>query len=102
VTVWRFEAAEFCDACGSPMPWASRQARLWELENVLQEDPDLSEADRLTIAEQLDALREPDLSEDDQVERWRRIKKVAPSLLGAGLNIFVSVTSAYVQTKLGV
>jgi hypothetical protein len=93
---------DFCDACGSALPWASRQARLWELENRLEESTDLSEPDRLTLREQIEALQQSDLPEEEQVERWTRIKKVAPSLLDTGRSIFVSVTSAYVQQKLGV
>jgi hypothetical protein len=33
-------------------------------------------------------------SEDEQVERWSRIKKLTPSVLNVGQAIFVSVTSA--------
>jgi hypothetical protein len=95
--------ADFCHDCGSPQPWASRRARLYELENILEEAGDLSDADRLTLREQLEALREnPDEDEDEQTKRWQRVKGVAPSLLDAGLQIFVSVASATVQQKLGV
>ncbi|MGA2806180.1 MAG: hypothetical protein ABSF89_17645, partial [Acidimicrobiales bacterium] len=89
-------------SCGASLPWASRQARLWMLENQLEDSTDLSDADRLTLHEQIEALQHPDLSEDEQVERWNRIKKLTPGLLGVGRAIFVSVTSAYVQQKLGI
>jgi len=93
---------DFCDSCGAALPWASRQARLWELENRLEESTCLSEADRLMLHEQMVALQQPDLSDEEQIERWSRIKRVAPGLLDVGRAIFVSVTSAYVQQKLGV
>jgi hypothetical protein len=72
------------------------------LENQLEDSTDLSDADRLTLHEQIEALQHPDLSEDEQVERWNRIKKLTPGVLGVGRAIFVSVTSAYVQQKLGI
>jgi hypothetical protein len=99
---FKFTPADFCDRCGTPLPWASRQARLYELENVLMESPDLTEADRLTISEQIEALTsiDPD-DEPAQVERWQRIKRVAPALLGSGRAILVSVTTAAVQKQLG-
>src|ERR1700721_65358 len=43
-----FVPNDFCDKCGAPMPWASRAARLWELENLLG-DEDISEADQLSV-----------------------------------------------------
>jgi hypothetical protein len=93
---------DFCHGCGTPYPWASRQARLYELENVLEENDNLSDADALTVREQLEALRDnPDEDEAEQVKRWQRIKKVAPSLTDAGSKIFVSVTTAAIQKHMG-
>jgi hypothetical protein len=93
-----FSAEDFCDRCGSPMPWASRRALLWELENRIEDDPDLSDADRLTIREQFEALHEPDLDEEEQVRRWQRLKALVPGLLHTGRQILVSAT---VQKQLG-
>lgn len=90
-----------CDSCGAPHPWASRQARLWELENLLDDNPDLSEADRLVISEQLQALSNPDLSEDEQVERWQKVKDLAPALFKSSARIVETVTTAFVMKKLG-
>jgi hypothetical protein len=75
---------------------------LYELENVLEDNDKLSDADALTVREQLEALRaNPDEDEAEQAKRWERIKKVAPSLTGAGRQILVSVTTAAVQKHLG-
>lgn len=91
---------DFCDKCGSPFPWASRQARVYELENILDEQ-NLDEATRLTVSEQLQALRDPDLPENEQRRRWQTIKKLAPGILDAGKQIVVTVVSAEIKRQLG-
>lgn len=95
-----YSPPDFCDLCGSPHPWASRQARIYELENILDEQ-DLDPADRLFIHEQLDVLRQPDVSEEEQRERWARIKKIAPGFVEAGGRIIESVVSATIKAQLG-
>lgn len=74
---------------------------LWELENLLDEDPTLSAADRLTIHEQLDELRSGELTEDEAAERWVKIKKLAPSVIESGRAIVVTVVTAAIQKQLG-
>jgi len=95
-----YEPPDFCDQCGAPHPWASRQARLYELENILDEQ-ELSDADRLVVQEQLQALREPDVPEEEQQERWLRIKKLAPGLINAGGRIVETVVSDAIKGQLG-
>lgn len=99
--VSRYNPPDFCDLCGEPHPWASRQARLYELENLLDEQ-DLDPADRLTVQEQLQALGAPDVSDEEQQERWLRIKKLAPGLLETGRRITETVISAAIRAQLGV
>lgn len=95
-----YDPPDFCDNCGAPHPWASRKARLYELENLLDNE-DLDPADRLTIQEHLEALRNPDVSEEEQRERWGRIKKLAPGFVNAGGRIIESVVSGAVKAQLG-
>jgi hypothetical protein len=38
----------FCDSCGKPFPWLDRQGRIFELENML-DDEDLDDADELGL-----------------------------------------------------
>lgn len=83
------------------MPWASRQARLYELENILDEQEGLSDADLLTIKEQIQELNRPGLADDEQIRHWNLIKKVSPTLIDVGKEIIVSVTSDLVQKQLG-
>lgn len=96
---FRYTPPEFCHSCGKPYPWASRQARIWELRNLLDEE-DLDEADRLTVSEQLDALLDPDLSEEEQAERWARVKKIAPGFMKSGQKIMESVMTAAIKAQL--
>jgi hypothetical protein len=95
-----YSPPEFCFNCGSPMPWATRLARIYELQNMLDEE-DLDEAARLTVSEQLTALQNPDLDEDEQVERWKRIRRLAPGLMTSGQRIVESVATAAVKAQLG-
>lgn len=95
-----YQRPEFCDRCGSRHQWAGRQALLYELENLLDEQQ-LDPADRLTVHEQLDALRRPDVSEQEQGERWARIKRLAPGLVDAGGRILESVASAAIRGQMG-
>jgi hypothetical protein len=99
--VYGYGAPEFCDLCGAPHPWASRQARLYELQNMLDEQ-DLDEASRLTVREQLEALQDTEhMSEKEQEERWLRIKRLAPGLVSAGSRIVESVASGAIKDALG-
>ena len=100
VTQLHYDPPDFCDHCGAPHPWASRTARLFELENILDEQ-DLSDADRLVVREQLQALRQPDVPEEEQQERWLRIKKLAPGIFNAGGRIVETVVSATIKSQLG-
>lgn len=100
VGVGNYTPPDFCDFCGAPHPWATRQARLYELENILDEQ-NLDPADELSVREQLQALRQPDISEEEQRERWQSIKKLAPGLTEAGTRIIETVVSAAIRSQLG-
>jgi hypothetical protein len=65
------------------------------------DEQDLDEANRLAVREQLELLQDPDLSEEEQAERWRRIKKLAPGFMEAGGRIVESVVTAAVKGSLG-
>jgi hypothetical protein len=73
---------DFCDACAAPHPWLSRQGRIYLLHNLL-DDEDLEPAKKLKAREQLDALINPDLDDEEQAQRWARFRKAAPSLWAA-------------------
>lgn len=93
----------FCDGCGAAHPWATRAQRLYELQNILDQQ-DIDDADRLWINEQFDRLRAEDgeLSERQQKEIWSGIKRRAPELFkGAARAILSSLISMGVKSTLG-
>jgi hypothetical protein len=93
----------FCDSCGKPFPWLDRQGRIFELENML-DDEDLDDADELAVREQLRALADPNLEEDDERKRWERVRQLAPGLWekSGARAIIETVASAAIRRHLGI
>jgi hypothetical protein len=73
---------------------------IYHLENLAQND-DLTPAVRLELREQLEALAQPEVSEEEQVRRWGRVRALAPSLWDSGQKIIVNVISDVVKRELG-
>lgn len=92
--------AGFCRACGGAFPWVTRQGRIYQLENLLARE-NLDEATELAAREQLEALADPDLSAEEQRERWRRVKKLAPGLWQSGRTIIEGLASAAIRGQIG-
>jgi hypothetical protein len=92
----------FCDQCGSPHPWAGREARIYELQNLLDEEQ-LGPAEELVVHEQLTALLNPELDEKEQLKRWKRIREAAPDFLlkTASQPIVVSLITGVARKELG-
>jgi hypothetical protein len=92
----------FCDGCGAVHPWATREQRIYELENLLDEE-DIEEADRLIVLDHLERLRrQPDLDEKEQGRLWSAIKQKAPGLVAAsGQRIIESLATAAIKAQLG-
>jgi hypothetical protein len=74
-----YSPPDFCDHCSAPFPWVSRQGRVYELMNLLDEE-DLDPATELEVREQLEALTQPDVSEQEAARRWAKVKEKAPTL----------------------
>lgn len=87
-----YEKPEFCDnpECRVPHPWASRQASIYALENLL-DGAGLSGDQRKAVKRELRSLASEDLEEDDETERWKRIKTLAPRLWSEGKPIIYSL-----------
>lgn len=99
-----YSPPSFCDGCGAPHPWASRQARIFELENLLDEE-DIDEAARLVVTENLRQLQELDPDEDPDREQrlWKSIRRHAPGLFaGPGKQILTTVVDIYTRRALGI
>lgn len=98
-----YSPPNFCDGCGAPHPWAPRQARIYELENLLDEE-DIDEADRLVITDHLRRLQELDPDDDLEQERklWRAIKGRAPGFFaGPAERILVTLIDRGTRRLLG-
>jgi hypothetical protein len=94
--------SDFCDYCGAPHPWASRQARIFELENLLDQDDSMDEPTRLKVREQLEVLaRDPSADTATEAERWATVKKLWPNVVDAGQTILVSVVTSEVRRTFG-
>jgi hypothetical protein len=91
----------FCSACGGPFPWVDRAGRIHELENRLSRES-LPMAEQLAVREQLEVLRDPDLSEDEQRKRWERVLKLAPGLRENAGELIRTVATAAVLKGLGI
>lgn len=97
-----YDPPDFCEDCGAPFPWVGRQGRIYELENLIDEQR-LDPADELAVREQLRALASDDLDDEEQARRWQRVKRLAPGLLqtGAAERIFESVATAAIRQQFG-
>lgn len=92
----------FCDKCGAAFPWVDRQGRIYELQNRL-DDEDLDSASELIVREQLEALRDTEIDEEEAAQRWKKVKDLAPGLwekTGAR-SIIESLATAYIRSHAG-
>jgi hypothetical protein len=94
----------FCDRCGAAYPWATREERIYELENLLDEE-DIDDADRVVVSDNLRRLREEKtLSEKEQRATWERIKASAGSALRSPhvAAVVEGLVSAAIRAQLGI
>ena len=93
----------FCDGCGEPLPWATREDCIYQLENILDDAPGIDQATRLLVMEDLERLRTgSDLDSKKEVELWKRIKDRAPALFKTtALPVLRNVATAATLKALG-
>jgi hypothetical protein len=77
---------------GSHIP-GLRESSGSRIYNLIDFQPDLDDADRLTITEQLTVLSQPQVSDERRVEAGRLIKRLAPKAWEAMLPVLQSVLS---------
>ena len=97
-----YKPPDFCEDCGAPFPWLSRQGLIFRLQDLL-DGQDIDAAARLEAQEQLEALTNPDLDDDEQRRRWERFKRAAPGLWesSGAQRILESLVSASIRASLG-
>jgi hypothetical protein len=62
----------------------------------------LDEATELAVREDLEALANPNLPEDEQRRRWERVKSVSPGVWRRGANIIEGLVAAAIRQQLGI
>lgn len=73
---------DYCDICGAPHPWLSREGRLYLLHHLL-DDAELDEPRRLRAREQLVALADASLAPPERERRLARLRTLAPGVWSA-------------------
>jgi hypothetical protein len=87
--------------CGAALPWADRTARIWELENRLRDNV-LEEHDRLILREQLQALMNPDIADEEASRRWRRVREIGGKAFGRAMtDVALPLLDAKLKQDLG-
>jgi hypothetical protein len=97
-----YRPPSFCDRCGGAFPWATRQARIYELMNMLDEE-ELDAATELAVREQLDALAAADADDAEQEPRWERVRRLAPTFWAksGAQQIITTLVLAEARARLG-
>lgn len=99
-----YEANVFCEGCGQPFPWASREQRIGALLNLLDFEDALTQADRLEVIEAIAVLSVPDEPEEHQrqIAAGETIKRLAPKAWRAAQPVLIVTLPVLVQKALGV
>lgn len=102
ISVSAWSPSDFCDRCGAAFPWASWQARVWALENMLDEEH-LDEPTRLRVRKLLESVRADgetfELEQEKKV--WSRIKELWPTVAGKAWTVAAPLITAEAKQHLG-
>ena len=90
----------FCGNCGTPFPWIERAELIAELINKL-DDEDIAPAKRLEVREELEALADPDLPEEEQKERWEKVRQSVPRVIAGSGRILERIVTEALRQQLG-
>ena len=95
----------FCHSCGLPYPWADRQTRLGEIENLIVRHGLAKGADELELREVIERLGNPELSDEKGVAGWSRVMSYIrhlPSEVGkTAQSIATELVNDYIRRKVG-
>ncbi len=100
--LFNYQRPQFCTACGSPYPWASRDERVTRILTLLAESK-VREGDRLALKEQLTVLRHvaPDQrTEKLQVAALKALQRVAPEVWTASRPVITSIATSWIRHEL--
>ncbi len=95
----------FCWSCGGPYPWATRQAIVYHIGNLLMGDETLGEGDRRTLREQLASLNQTPSAgkavERDQVAALKSLRTLAPMIWDKAVPLVTAIATAEIKRQLG-
>lgn len=95
----------FCWSCGDPYPWATRQAIVYHIENLLAGDKTLAEGDRRALREQLASLNQTPSAgkgvEHEQVAALKALRTLAPTIWNAAAPLVTALATAEMKRQLG-
>lgn len=102
LSVTAADRPSFCDGCGGAYPWATREERVFELENLLDEE-EIDDADRVVVQDHLARLRSETLSEKEERQAWAAIKERGGEALksGAVQRVLEGLVSAAIRSQVG-
>ncbi|WP_378099601.1 DUF2321 domain-containing protein [Cellulomonas sp. T2.31MG-18] len=98
-----FKRPSFCDGCGAAYPWATRAERIYELENLLDEE-EIDEADRVVVQGDLARLRTQEMNASDEKHAWERVVERSGAALSSGpvQRVLEGLVSAAIRHQLGI
>lgn len=98
LTGWRrlriLHPLAFCDGCGYPQPWATKDERCRQLKQLV-ESQQLEDYDREQALRAIDLLSREGLTEKKRLRLWRKLLEHAPGLIASGERIAESLATAY-------
>lgn len=102
ISFHEWQPQDFCDKCGAAFPWASWQARIWALENMLDEDG-IDEPTRLRVSKLLSELSSEGVDIDVEGEKriWGRIKELWPAVAEKAWTIAGPLITAEAKRQMG-
>jgi len=102
--MWESELPDFCSNCQHPYPWENKEKRLAALYNLIDFEPDLDEATRFEVIEQIAVLSAPDEgpeAEARKIEAARRLRELAPKAVSMGGDLLKELFAESVLKVLG-
>ena len=94
----------FCDQCGKAFAWASREERIFELENLLFENEELEESHKDQIRANMEHLKNMDLALREQEKRWLNVVRITGKTVLTNpriLDLITSLTDAAMRAQMG-
>lgn len=93
--------SDFCDQCGLPAPWLSREDRIDWLRNQIQTDPKVPPETRYELEDVLARLKAMTPDDTKAVPGWEQIRKAVPKVWEVAKPVLADTIGAEVRKYLG-